>query len=86
MDFGALFRAIRDTLNWSQEILGLVQDRIFRIETGKRQLLDLRVVVTAANNLAIPAGKLGLHGRPALDQPIRVTLTTTMRRCSSRMR
>ncbi len=71
MDFGALFRAIRDTLNWSQEtlaeILGLVQDRIFRIETGKRQLLDLRVVVTFANNLAIPAGKLGIHGRPALD-------------------
>jgi transcriptional regulator with XRE-family HTH domain len=66
-EFGTVLRAIRAAQNWSQdtlaEFLGLEQGRISRLETGKRQLLDLRIVVAVANKLAIPAGKLGFtHG------------------------
>ncbi|MGH3922091.1 MAG: helix-turn-helix domain-containing protein, partial [Pseudonocardiaceae bacterium] len=66
-DFGAMFRAIRAAQHWSQhtlaEYLGLEQARISDIENGKRHLLDLRVIVPVANQLAIPAGKLGFaHG------------------------
>jgi transcriptional regulator with XRE-family HTH domain len=62
-DFGTVFRRIRTTQRWSQQILaeflGLEQGRISDIENGKRHLIDLRVVVQVANQLAIPAGKLG---------------------------
>ncbi|MDQ3762496.1 MAG: helix-turn-helix domain-containing protein [Actinomycetota bacterium] len=66
-DFGVVFRRIRATQQWSQqtlaEFLGMEQARISDIENGKRHLLDLRVVVRVANQLAIPAGKLGFaHG------------------------
>ena len=66
-DFGPVFRAVRAAQGWSQEtlaeFLGLEQGRISRIETGKRPLLELGVVVRVANKLAIPAGKLGFaHG------------------------
>jgi transcriptional regulator with XRE-family HTH domain len=67
LDFGPVFRAVRAARRWSQEalaeFLGMEQGRISRIETGKRQLLELGVVVRVANRLAIPAGKLGFtHG------------------------
>jgi len=66
-DFGPVFRAVRAVRGWGQEtlaeFLGLEQGRISRIETGKRPLLELGVVVRVANKLAIPAGKLGFtHG------------------------
>ena len=66
-DFGPVFRAVRAAQGWSQqalaEFLGWEQRRISAIETGKRPLLDLRIVVKVANKLAIPAGKLGFtHG------------------------
>jgi transcriptional regulator with XRE-family HTH domain len=66
-EFGPVFRAVRAAKGWSQqalaEFLGLEQGRISRIETGKRPLLELSVVVRVANRLAIPAGKLGFtHG------------------------
>ena len=66
-EFGPVFRAVRAHTGWSQEalaeFLGWEQRRISAIETGKRPLLDLRVVVPVANKLAISAGKLGFtHG------------------------
>ncbi|MGH3854571.1 MAG: helix-turn-helix domain-containing protein [Pseudonocardiaceae bacterium] len=66
-DFGPVFLAVRAHTSWSQdalaEFLGLEQGRISRIETGRRALLELGLVVRVANKLAIPAGKLGFtHG------------------------
>ncbi|MGH3829351.1 MAG: helix-turn-helix domain-containing protein, partial [Pseudonocardiaceae bacterium] len=66
-DFGTVFRHVRAATDWSQEalaeFLGWEQRRISAIETGKRTLLNLRDVVLVANNLAIPASKLGFtHG------------------------
>ncbi|HWR48392.1 MAG TPA: helix-turn-helix domain-containing protein [Pseudonocardiaceae bacterium] len=66
-DFGTVFRAVRAAQHWSQEALAEFlhweQRRISAIETGKRALLDLRIIVRVANQLAIPAGKLGFaHG------------------------
>lgn len=68
-EFGMVLRAVRDEQEWSQEILGellgMTQNRISRIETGKRALLNVREVVAVTNTLLIPAGKLGfLHGVP----------------------
>jgi transcriptional regulator with XRE-family HTH domain len=67
LDFGAVFRRVRVVQCWSQqtlaEFLGMEQGRISDVENGKRQLIDLRVVVGVANKLGIPAGKLGFtHG------------------------
>lgn len=70
-DFGPVFRAVRAAQGWSQqalaEFLGWEQRRISAIETGKRPLLDLRIVVKVANKLAIPAGKLGFTHRTTLS-------------------
>ncbi|MGH3833789.1 MAG: helix-turn-helix domain-containing protein [Pseudonocardiaceae bacterium] len=66
-DFGTVFQHVRAAKHWSQqtlaEFLGWEQRRISAIETGKRALRDIGTVVTMANQLAIPAGKLGFtHG------------------------
>lgn len=66
-EFGPVFRAVRAQTGWSQQSLGefldLTQGRVSDIETGKKALLDLRVVVPLANKLRIPAGMLGFtHG------------------------
>ena len=51
VDFDTVLRAVRDARNGSQEtlaeFLGLDQDWISRLDTGKRHLLNLRVVVAA---------------------------------------
>ncbi|MGH3808717.1 MAG: helix-turn-helix domain-containing protein [Pseudonocardiaceae bacterium] len=67
LDFGRVFRAIRAHTHWSQEslgdYLGFEQRRISAIENGKRPLHDLPTVIRVANQIAIPAGRLGFtHG------------------------
>ncbi|MGH8921670.1 MAG: helix-turn-helix domain-containing protein [Actinomycetes bacterium] len=67
LDFGRVFLAIRAHTDWSQEslgeYLGFEQRRVSAIENGKRPLHDLGTVIRVANQLAIPAGRLGFtHG------------------------
>ncbi|MBV9140025.1 MAG: hypothetical protein JO115_03755 [Pseudonocardiales bacterium] len=69
-DFALVFVAVRAVQRpepWSREVLGVFlgweERRIVALETGRRPLVDVRAVVWVANQLGIPAGKLGfIHG------------------------
>src|SRR5262249_24143973 len=62
-EFGYLFRAVRRTAQLTQQelgdLLGLDQDRISRIERGRRPLRDIAVVARVASRLGIPPSLLG---------------------------
>ena len=69
-DFAPVFVAVRAAQRpepWTREVLGAFLGweprRVLAVETGRRPLVDVRAVVWVANQLGIPAGKLGFfHG------------------------
>ncbi|MBV9140341.1 MAG: helix-turn-helix transcriptional regulator [Pseudonocardiales bacterium] len=65
LDFGPVFLRVRAETSCSQRRLGelfdLDQSTLSKIELGKRPLTDAATVIRVANELGIPAGKLGFR-------------------------